>query len=676
MPIMSSSAFVTSPNRKRTALIVIFLLAVFMFQLLSSVRQQSQTWDEQDHIFAGYMSWKTFDHGLNPEHPPLVKYVATLPILNMQLSVPKLNGQFFKNEAFLGGNDFLYKNDALKMMWRARVAASVFSLIAALLVFFAAAEMFGTTAGLIALTLFAFEPNLLAHGAYVTTDMALSGFMLATIYAFYRFMKKPTVARMIVVGVAFGLVLSSKHSGVLLLPMLLVLAIVELWRQRGVAAENKVTIQRMIAGFAVFSAVALFILWAMYGFRYASRPAGLTLNPSYADYISGLNPHTHWLMATVARFHLLPESYLYGLADVRLLSDYMPTYIFGKVYAHGVWYYFPVSFIVKSTLPFLLLLVIALVAIATRTFSKSREILYLIIPVLIYLAVAMSNGINIGARHVMPLWLLLSVLIGGAAAALLYRDRRWMYALGVLLLAHAATSIQSYPSNYIPYSNALFGGPSNTYKVLSDSNTDWAQQLHSTRRYLEARGIKDCWFAYFAAGAVDTNYYGIPCKMLPTADTAWFGMETNAPDRYQGTVLISAGSINGFELGSSTLNPYEEFRSMKPVAFIDNGIFVFEGNFDLHRAASMSHWNKAASLLGAKNLEAALKEAEAAVASDPNSADAQSTLTDVYLTLGRKDEARASCTRAITNAKRLDSSKQEEYLARLNKTLSGIDTGK
>jgi hypothetical protein len=671
---MSSSAFVTSPNRKITALIVVFLLAVFMFQLLSSVHEQSQTWDEQDHIFAGYMSWKTFDHGLNPEHPPLVKYVATLPLLNMQLTVPKLNGQFFKNEAFLGGNDFLYKNDALKMMWRARVAASIFSFIAALLVFFAAAEMFGTTAGLIALALIAFEPNVLAHGAYVTTDLALSGFMLATIYAFYRFVNKPTLARMIVVGVAFGLVLSSKHSGVLLLPMLIVLAIVELWRQRD--AAHKISVKQMLTGFAVFSSIALFILWAMYGFRYAARPAGLTLSPSYAEYISGLNPHTHWLMATVARFHLLPESYLYGLADVRLLSDYMPTYIFGKVFAHGVWYYFPVSFIVKSTLPFLILLVIALIAIATRTFSKSREILYLVIPVLIYLAVAMSNGINIGARHVMPLWLLLSILISGVAVALLNRDRRWMYALGVLLLAHVATSVQSYPSNYIPYSNALFGGPSNTYKVLSDSNTDWAQQLHSTRRYLEARGIKDCWFAYFAAGGIDTNYYGIPCKMLPTADTAWFGMDTNAPDRYKGTVLISAGSINGFELGSSGLNPYEEFRSLKPVAFIDNGVFVFEGDFDLHRAASMSHWNKAASLFGARNFDAALKEAEAAVASDPGSADAQAILADIYLALGRKDDGRSACQRAIANAKKLDSPKQEEYLARLNKTLAGIDTGK
>jgi hypothetical protein len=169
-------------------------------------------------------------------------------------------------------------------------------------------------------------------------------------------------------------------------------------------------------------------------------------------------------MTTVARFHLLPESYLYGLADVRLLSDYMPTYIFGKVYAHGVWYYFPVSFIVKSTLPFLVLLVITVVAMATRAFNKRREILYMLIPTLIYLAVAMSNGINIGARHVMPVWLLLAVLISGAAVALLQRDRRWVYAIGVLLLAHVITSVQSYPSNYIPYSNALFGGPSNTYK--------------------------------------------------------------------------------------------------------------------------------------------------------------------------------------------------------------------
>ena len=675
----ASTEPIPAPNRKLTAVLVAALIAIYLFQMLSSVHEQSQTWDEQDHIFAGYMSWKTSDFGLNPEHPPLVKYVATIPILNMQLSVPKIQPRDFKVDAFLNGKDFLYKNDGIKILWRTRVMATIFSLIGALVVFFCAAEMFGSTAGLFALALFVFEPNLIAHGAYVTTDMALSAFMLATIYTFYRFTQKPTIGRMLLVGLAFGLVISSKHSGVLLLPMLVALAITEIILRRGKSSDAnapKLNVQRMITGFAVFSALALFILWAMYGFRFTSRPPGLELHPSFADYIQGLNPRNHWLIATVARFHLLPESYLYGLADVRMLSDYMPTYIFGKVYAHGVWYYFPVSFVVKSTLAFLLLLIITIVAIATRAFNKRREILYMVIPTVIYLGVAMSTGINIGARHVLPLWLLLSVLISGAAVSLLSRDRRWMYALGVLLLAHAVTTVQSYPQNYIPYSNALFGGPSNTYKVLSDSNTDWAQQLHSTRRYLESRGIKDCWFAYFAAGGVDTSYYGIPCKPLPTADTMWFGLETDAPDHFDGPVLISAGSINGFEWGSSKLNPYEAFRDRKPDAFIDNGVFVFDRNNDLHRAAAMSHWQKATNRIGSKDLDAALREAEAAVASDPNAADAQSALGDVYIALGRNADAKAAYQRAIANAERLDPPKRGDSLALLSQKLATADGAK
>jgi Dolichyl-phosphate-mannose-protein mannosyltransferase len=669
-----------SQRHTLTLCVVVVLIAVFMFQMLSSVHQQSQTWDEQDHIFAGYMSWKTFDHGLNPEHPPLVKYVATIPLLRMQVQVPQLLGRFFKTDAFLHGKDFLYKNDAIKILWRTRIFASIFSLIAALLVYFAAREMFGATAGLIALFLVAFEPNLLAHGAYVTTDMALSGFTLATIYMFYRFVRKPTATRMIAVGLAFGLVLSSKHSGVLLLPMLVALAITEFFLRRNpanVPNENgpSLTASRMIVGAVVIGAIALFVLWGMYGFRYAARPAGLVLNPTYADYIQGLNARNHWLLATIGRFHLLPESYLYGLADVRMLSDYMPSYIFGKVYAHGVWYYFPVAFVVKSTLPFLVLLLITIAAIATRAFKKRREILYLAIPCLIYLAVAMSNGINIGARHVLPLWLLLSVLIAGAAASLLKRDRRWMYAIGVLLLAHFVTSVENYP-NYIPYSNAMFGGRANTYKVLSDSNTDWGQQLHSTRRYLEARGVRQCWFAYFAGGGVDTTYYGIPCKMLPTIDTMWFNMETDVPDRIEGPVLISAGTINGFEMGSSQLNPYEDFRSFKPSAFIDEGVFVFDGSFDVHRASAMSHWHKASNRLASKDLDAALKEAEAAVASDPSAVDSHSTLADVYLALGRRAEAKASYEHAIANANRLNSPTKETLLGGLQKKLSDMNSAK
>jgi 4-amino-4-deoxy-L-arabinose transferase-like glycosyltransferase len=149
---------------------VILLLLVLEGQLLYSVRRESLTWDEGDHIFAGYMSLKHHDFGLNPEHPPLVKMVAALPLQNMTLREPQLQNRYFKTEAYLSGSDFIFQNDFETIIFRARMAASIFALMVALLAFLSAREMFGTGAGFLALLLIVFEPNFLAHGALVTTD--------------------------------------------------------------------------------------------------------------------------------------------------------------------------------------------------------------------------------------------------------------------------------------------------------------------------------------------------------------------------------------------------------------------------------------------------------------------------------------------------------------------------
>src|SRR3954462_5673452 len=188
--------------RPWTVLGVTALLVVLFLQLAFSVRRNSITWDEDDHIYAGYMSWKHADYGLNPEHPPLVKLIAAVPLLNMHLTMPALQDRNVKHEAFLGGKDFLFKNDANTMLFRARMSAATFTLLLALLVFLAATEMFGTIAGFVALALLAFDPNLLAHGAVVGTDAGLSCFMFASIYAFYRYVKAPPKRRLVVVGIA------------------------------------------------------------------------------------------------------------------------------------------------------------------------------------------------------------------------------------------------------------------------------------------------------------------------------------------------------------------------------------------------------------------------------------------------------------------------------------------
>ena len=120
------------------------LLVVQAAQVAYVVHRESLTWDEDNHMFAGYMMLHTGDYGLNPEHPPLVKMLAALPLLGRDLWVPPLTGRDFKAEAYLGGRDFLARNDGASqhLVFRMRLAAGLLALALSLLVFFAAREWF------------------------------------------------------------------------------------------------------------------------------------------------------------------------------------------------------------------------------------------------------------------------------------------------------------------------------------------------------------------------------------------------------------------------------------------------------------------------------------------------------------------------------------------------------
>jgi len=324
------------------------LLIFISLQLFFSVRRESQTWDEANHIFAGYRTWTDGDFGLNPEHPPLVKLLATTPLLWSQLKNPPLEERFFKEDAFLRGKEFLYQNDPDKILARTRTAAAILTLLTALTLFFGTKEMFGTGAAFIALTLLAFDPNLLAHGALVTTDVGLACFMFLSVYMFYRFVKAPSALRLAVAGVATGLALAVKHTGLLVLPILFLLAACELIFSKFGTHREKVDRHaiKLFGSVALIGLIGWAVLWSFYGFRYHARPNNLQMNPPLAEYVQGLKPHEAWPVSMMARLRILPESYLYGLVDVRLTAQYYTSYLLGKVYAHGIWYYFPVAFLI------------------------------------------------------------------------------------------------------------------------------------------------------------------------------------------------------------------------------------------------------------------------------------------------------------------------------------------
>ena len=644
------------------------LLAIIFLQLALMASRNSATWDEPDHIYSAYMQAKHGDFGLNPEHPPLIKSLGALPLLNMQFKMPPLQGRPYRLEEAVGGREFLFGNDANAILFRVRIATSSITILLALLVFLAAREMFGTGAGLIALSLIAFDPTLLAHSALMTTDAGGACFLFASIYAFYRYAGSPSKTRLVLAGLVAGLALASKHSSVLLFPMLLLLSLVEVvWPQ----APQRRHLLRFAGALVAIVLLSVGVLWASYGFRYAARIDGLQLNPAVGAQFARVPSHAAGVaLAAVARLHLLPESYLYGFAHVLVQSKAFTSFLLGTIYPHPVWFYFPVAMVIKSSLTFLILFAITGWAIATGRLRGRREILTMALPAAIYMVFAMAGGMNIGVRHVLPIYVFLSVLIAGAAWTLIQRDRRWLYAVVVLLVFQAVSVVHAFPA-YISYANEAAGGPSAVHNLLSDSSSDWGQQLKAVKRYTDEHGIRNCWFAYFGQGVVDFSYYGIPCKPLITADSLHFDGPHDVPPSIDGPVLMSAGVLAGFEFGPGALNAYEQFKQFEPAAVIDYGVFVYQGHFDIPLAAALSHGQKAGLLLARQMLPEALAEAQQAEALAPDSATVNAILGTALDASGRAREALACYRKALLLAQTVEPRFRQPLIKAMEQRVAG-----
>jgi len=629
------------------------LLAILAGELALSVRQQSQTWDEAYHILAGYRYWQASDFGINPEHPPLAKWVATLPLLVRRPLVPQVPRGTSKMEGFIAARNFLYARDPERLLFPCRMAASLFTLLLAGLVFKAGSEMFGDAPALLATALLVFEPNLLAHGALVTTDVAMAGCLFATTLGFYGYVTRPSTFRMVECGLLAGLTLAVKHSGISVIPTLGLLGLTEcLAGIRSSARPSTDTAARILmrlfrqwAGrLLAISIVAVTALWACYGFRYAARPDGLAMTPPLAGYVRGeagpglKNPVLSRLILTAAGWRLLPESYLYGLTDVLIVSKGpRPSFLFGRLSPTGRAVYFPAVFVIKSTLGFLTLLILAIGAVRLATGGKLREALFLVIPPAFYLATSVASDLNIGVRHILPVYPFLILFAAASGWKLAQQRQRWAYAVAGLALLHVASSLRSYP-NYLAYSNEIWGGTGKTYRVLTDSNADWGQGLKAVKRYLAETGTTECWLAYF--GSADPAAYGIPCKLLPDVFAVWWGKPIDVvPEVVEGTVLVGATPMAGVYYGPGEMNPYEQFWRERPVANLGGGILVYRGRFDLRLASQWSRLNKAWQLLGTGQLDEALEHARMAVARAPRLVYAHYTLAYLLRGAGKTEEA-------------------------------------
>jgi 4-amino-4-deoxy-L-arabinose transferase-like glycosyltransferase len=205
--------------------IAIGLVLLFFAQCVHTAKTDSVSWDESQHLFSGWLSWKHADFGFNPEVPPLVKMWCAIPLLHREMAQPLYTGGPFKREGFVLGQRFLEMNGIDRTLIPARVMAALLSALLAITIFLTALEMFGQKAGVFALALFCFDPNFLAHGSFVTTDIGASLTLLLSTYCFYRVLKRPTAVRMAILGIAIGMTFTAKFTGIFIIPMLVLISV-------------------------------------------------------------------------------------------------------------------------------------------------------------------------------------------------------------------------------------------------------------------------------------------------------------------------------------------------------------------------------------------------------------------------------------------------------------------
>jgi hypothetical protein len=488
--------------------------------------------DEIAHLTAGYSYWTTGDYRLQPENGNLPQRWAALPLLRRHLRFPTLDQSAWRiSDVWEMGFRWFYDlgNDLEGMLRDGRRMIALFGIGAGALVFAWARRLHGDRAALLAVTLFAFCPTMLANGALITSDMAATCMFLAAVTAFWAMAHRLTLLRWILFGLALGLLCVAKFSAPLIAPMCALLFVVRLagpgplevgWPlPRRIAGRLRIGLALVGATLAA-CAVAVTVIWASYGFRYAMFR---TYEPNHVRSLVGWDVLEDQGGAIVplmrfARAHeVLPESYLYGFAHTWRFSRYRKAFLNGDYRSSGWVGFFPYTLSVKTPIAlFALLALAALHALSRRRPAPEwRARFYAWSPLLalfvVYWAFSLTSHLNIGHRHIMPVYPVLFVMASGAAGWMA-RPPRWMGALVAALVAwFAAESLWIRP-HYLAYFNE-FVGPRDAWKHLVDSSLDWGQDLPSVHRWLvEHPQTRPVYISYFGSG--DLVYYKVDATRI------------------------------------------------------------------------------------------------------------------------------------------------------------------
>lgn len=477
------------PGRRwPVAVVTVLLLGQMAVAMVTAAVRQTPTIDEPVYVGAAAVYLEERSLRYNPEHPPLGKLVVAAGVA---VADPHLDPEFRGNQSELGRH-LLYEsgNDPWRLMLWARLPVIALTLLFGLVVFAFARELTGDAGASVALALYCLSPDVIAHGSLATLDVPAAGSVLTSVWLLWRARLRPRL-HLPLAGAALGAALATKMSTLPVIPVLLALAAVPVWRASGGAAGRRLL--RALAGASVVGLVAVAVVWA----AYLVVDPRLRWDPQQV-------PAVHGLRGLAVESLPFPEPYRDGVR-VQFALENRPWegFLFGRVYTGSLWYYLPAALLVKTPLGALALWTAGTAAVvAVRRLRPAAP--YLTAAPAVLLAAAMYGSRDFGTRYALFLPMFLAV----AAGCVLVLRWRWVPVVTAVLVAFvAAGSLRTYP-HYLPYSNEAFGGPAKTRLRLHDSNVDWGQDLGRLADRLRERYRGErIWLVYKGSGV--PSYYGI-----------------------------------------------------------------------------------------------------------------------------------------------------------------------
>lgn len=586
-------------------LLLAAVIAASALLMRNSSLGESAVMDELAHIPAGYSYVRFGDYRLNPEHPPLLKVLAGLPLLGANLQFPTAHKSWTENVngQWVAGDLFLYHsgNQPDEIVQRARLGAIFLTLLTIILVYLWGSELIGKWWALLPASLFGLSPSVLEHGHLVTTDIAATFGVCLAAFLFVRWIQRPSRGRLIAAGIGFGVAQLAKFSLVLLVPLFVfVLAAVLIaahYRQRANPGPVLPSARpwRRIAGLCIIFLIGYLLVFAAYTPLVWNYPPARQISDT-ASILQYYNPPViRDIIVSVVKNPVLRPfgEYLLGFFMVLQRAAGGNTgYFLGNLSNFGWWYYFPVVFLLKEPLSSLLLLFIgawvALRGIFRAAFMQFKSLgkkfgeyietntheLTMILFVVLYWAYSMKSPLNIGFRHILPTLPLFYLLMSGAL-------KRWTASecgvrpeketagtsrknlcrtlkfslLGVLLLLSFVEAGRAFPF-YLSYFNPIGGGTMNGYRYVTDSNYDWGQDLRRLATIAGERNMKKIAIDYFGGGSPE--YY-----LGSTVAERWYSAKGNPKEKGIEWFAVSVNNLQGSlgKLGGTVIrNPEDEYR--------------------------------------------------------------------------------------------------------------------